>query len=128
MNAKRARVLVGIIAAYKPSIPVTLFVHGDFAELFPDDVKQWSKTFDIGMREDGHFPPGHFEKLPGNWVRESLVSAELRLQDIGIQPSYYLPTSPTHVISDEARKRGFRVINSTYEFPPKRGIIHHSFS
>ncbi|XP_072023999.1 uncharacterized protein [Amphiura filiformis] len=122
MNAKRARKIIAILASYPIKIPVMLFVYGDFAELFPHDVKRWANRFDIGMREDGYYPSGHFEMLDLNLVMESLVSAELRLQEIGIQPMHYLPMDWTPEHLREAWRRGLRVITPAVEFPPKQGV------
>ena len=121
MNAKRARKVIETISAYRRKIPLTLFLYGDYAELFPVEVKRWKTKFDIGLREDGYFPDGHFAKLNRNWVRDSLVSAEVRLQELDVQPAYYLPAEANIIIVKEAQKRGFRLINPTYKFPPKSG-------
>ena len=123
MNAKRARKVVNTVAAYHKRLPVTLFVYGDYAELFPDDIRQWKSQFQIGMREDGPYPGDHFEKVLGNYVQESLVSTELRLQELNVQPEYYLPNSITKTIIIQAQKRGLRLVNATYEFPPKTGKV-----
>ena len=92
MNMKRAHNVVSILQSYNEiSAPVMLFVYGDFAKSYPEVIEKWATRFDVGVREDGPYPLGHFALLQPNWVRESLSSAELRLQEIGIQPAYYLP-------------------------------------
>ena len=124
MNHKRAHRVVSALAAHKPLVPTTLFVYGDFAQAFPETVKSWADHFNIGVREDGHYPPGHLELMPGNWVQMGLMSAILRLEEIGITVSYYLPTVVRKigtVIKEEAKKRGLRVVQPAVEFPARNG-------
>ena len=128
MNIKRAHMIVSMIQAYAVELPVTLFVYGDFVEIFPDVVKSWATRFDVQMREDGPYPLGQFSMLQINWARESLVSAELRLQEIGIQPSYYMPgNKPSKATTDVAQSRGLRLVNPNTKFPSTSGkcaVIH----
>ena len=121
MNAKRARKVIAILESYPVKIPIMLFIHGDFAELNGDDVRRWGNNFAIGVREDGHFPSGHFEMMDEQLIQKSLVSSEMRLQELGIQPDYYLPITNAEVINDEARYRGFSVIKPIANFPSKEG-------
>ncbi len=119
MNLKRAKKIVAILNAYREKMPVMLFVYGDFAELYPDLIKSWADRFDIGMREDGPYPPGHFQLLRDPWVREALVSTEIRLQESNIQPSFYLCHNVTSIIVKVASTRGFRIITPAADFPPR---------
>ncbi|XP_072046932.1 uncharacterized protein [Amphiura filiformis] len=121
MNLKRASKIVSILEAYRVKMPVMLFVYGDFAELYPEKIKAWANRFDIGMREDGPYPPGHFELYLDLWVREALVSAELRLQEIDIQPAFYLCHDARANIVKAAKSRGFRIIKPAADFPPREG-------
>ncbi|XP_038050935.1 uncharacterized protein LOC119724099 [Patiria miniata] len=124
MNYKRARRVVETLAAHKYNVPITLFVYGDFVQRNSEAVKTWSEHFNIGIREDGHNPPGHLELMPGAWVRMGLISSILRLEEIGITASYYLPTvqgDASTTILDEAKNRGLRVIKPVAEFPAKQG-------
>lgn len=120
---KRAHNVVSILQSYNEiSVPVMLFVYGDFAKSYPEVIEKWATRFDVGVREDGPYPLGHFALLQPNWVRESLSSAELRLQEIGIQPAYYLPVVNVNKhITDAARARGFRMVKPNVMFPPKDG-------
>ena len=123
MNFKRAHKIMSILDTYQVKIPVMIFVYGDFAELYPNEVKTWADRFDIGLREDGPYPPGHFELMKSPWIREAIISAEMRLQEINLQPSFYLPVnSTTPTILSVAKSRGFRVIKPVVDFPPKEGI------
>ncbi|XP_070549574.1 uncharacterized protein [Ptychodera flava] len=119
MNAKRARKLIATIAAYPIDVPLTLFVYGDFAEEFPDLVKEWSTKYEIGIRCDGPMSPGHWEIQYSNAIRVSIVSAERRLSDIGLQAHYILPPGVNKVVSDVITKRKLRVIQPTTTFPPQ---------
>ncbi|XP_038050933.1 uncharacterized protein LOC119724098 isoform X2 [Patiria miniata] len=124
MNYKRARRVVETLAAHKYKVPITLFVYGDFVQRNSEAVKTWSEHFNIGIREDGHNPPGHLELMPGAWVRMGLISSILRLEKIGITASYYLPTvqgDASTTILGEAKSRGLRVIKPVAEFPAKQG-------
>lgn len=122
MNVQRAHRIISIIEAYHVNLPVTLFVYGDFAQSFPDVVKTWATRFHVGMREDGPYPLGHFSLIPSNWIRESLVSAELRLREADIQPSYYLPvTNLTQTIIDVTKASGLRLVKPNVMFPPTEG-------
>ena len=124
MNHKRAHRVVSALAAHKPLVPTTLFVYGDFAQAFPETVKSWAERFDIGVREDGHYPPGHLELMPGQWVRVGLISAMLRLEEIGIAASYYLPTVVENIVPTirrEAKRRGLRVVKPAVKYPARKG-------
>ena len=126
MNYQRAHRVVATLAAYKSPLPITLFVYGDFAKTFPETVKSWAKHFKIGIRGDGHNPPGHLELMPGNWIRMGLISAILRLGELGITPSYYLPTVQDNIsetIKKEAKGRGLRIVRPAVEFPSKIGKL-----
>ncbi|XP_038076929.1 uncharacterized protein LOC119744837 [Patiria miniata] len=124
MNLKRAHKVVATLAGYQPALPITLFLYGDFVEQHPETVKAWSERFQIGIREDGPSPPGHLELMPWEWHRMGLVSAILRLEEIGISTAYYLPTVQGTIdakFSTTAGSRGLRVIQPSVEFPAKSG-------
>ncbi|XP_070549594.1 uncharacterized protein [Ptychodera flava] len=119
MNAKRARKLITTIEAYHIDVPLTLFVYGDFAEEHPDLVKEWSTKYEIGIRCDGPMSPGHWEIQYSNAIRLSIVSAERRLSDIGLQVRYILPPGVgDKTVIDIITKRQLRLIQPTAEFPP----------
>ena len=124
MNHKRAHRVVSALAAHKPLVPTTLFVYGDFAQAFPETVKSWADHFNIGVREDGPNPQSYTEQMPSNLFRVGLMSAILRLEEVGITASYYLPTVDGNVgpvIRRQARKRGLRVVKPAVEFPARKG-------
>ncbi|XP_038078579.1 uncharacterized protein LOC119745944 [Patiria miniata] len=124
MNFKRAHRVVATLAAHKPLVPTTLFVYGDFVHIFPETVKSWAQHFNIAIREDGYNPPGHLELMSGHWVRMGLISSILRLEEIGITTSYYLPSVVRDIIptiKTEAAARGLRIIKPVVEFPARNG-------
>ena len=124
MNHKRAHRVVATLSAHKPIVPTTLFVYGDFVQEFPETVMSWAEHFSIGIRENGHNPPGHLELMPGQWVRVGLISAMLRLEEIGIAASYYLPTVVENIVPTirrEAKTRGLRVVKPAVEYPARKG-------
>ncbi|XP_038078578.1 uncharacterized protein LOC119745942 [Patiria miniata] len=126
MNFKRAHRVVATLVAHKPLVPTTLFVYGDFVQVFPETVKSWAQHFNIAIREDGYNPPGHLELMPGHWVRMGLISSILRLEEIGITTSYYLPSVVRDIIPTikaEAAARGLRIIKPVVEFPAKNGSV-----
>ncbi|KAI8494424.1 hypothetical protein Bbelb_276500 [Branchiostoma belcheri] len=51
MNVKAAFKLMETIRAHHSKMPITVFVYGDFAQLFPDLITRWSVRYDIGIRE-----------------------------------------------------------------------------
>ncbi|CAH1268657.1 Hypp3940 [Branchiostoma lanceolatum] len=51
MDAKVAFRLVETMRAHPSNMPVALFVHGNFAQLYPDLVSSWAETYIIGIRE-----------------------------------------------------------------------------
>ncbi|KAI8485911.1 hypothetical protein Bbelb_364630 [Branchiostoma belcheri] len=117
MNAKAAHKLVATIAAHSSRMPVTLFLYGDFVEAFPQLVKEWSKTFTIGMRESQPFPLGDFTQQLLGWIRVGLVSAIQRLSEVGLQPAYYCPENITDTLIKVAKSQGLRIIQPTARFP-----------
>ncbi|XP_070549562.1 uncharacterized protein [Ptychodera flava] len=119
MNAKRARKLIATIAAYPIDVHLTLFIYGDFAEEHPDLVKEWSTKYEIGIRCDGPMSSGNWELQYSNAIRLSIVSAERRLSDIGLQAHYILPPGVNKVVSDVVTKRKLRLIQPRTTFPPK---------
>ncbi|XP_066283493.1 uncharacterized protein [Branchiostoma lanceolatum] len=123
MNAKAARKLVATMAAHPGSIPLTLFVYGDFVELFPDLVRDWARNFTIGMRENQPFPLGHFILQKYRWIRYSLVSSIERHRDAGLHPAYYLPDNVTDTIIQASKSRGLRLVQPMARFPPTEGTL-----
>ncbi|XP_038077321.1 uncharacterized protein LOC119745168 [Patiria miniata] len=124
MNYKRAHAVVSTLAAHKPLVPTTLFVYGDFAQLYPEAVRSWAQHFNIGIREDGPQPPGHLEQMPSEWVRLGLMSTILRLEEIGIVSSYYLPSTEDKISPRMIRQianRGLRIVQPAVQFPGKKG-------
>ncbi|XP_078589447.1 uncharacterized protein LOC144869802 [Branchiostoma floridae x Branchiostoma japonicum] len=118
MNAKAAHKLVETIAAHSSRMPVTLFVYGDFVETFPKLVKEWAKTFTIGMRESQPFPLGQFTLQSPSWIQTGLVSAMQRLSEVDLQTAYYFPVKVTNAVIQKAKSRGLRIIQPTARFPP----------
>ncbi|KAI8502607.1 hypothetical protein Bbelb_193090 [Branchiostoma belcheri] len=118
MNAKAAHKLIATISAHSSRMPVTLFLYGDFVETFPELVREWAKTFTIGMRENQPFPLGDFSQQESNWIRLGLVSAIQRLSEVGLQPAFYFPENITDMLIEVAKDRGLRIIQPTARFPP----------
>ncbi|XP_019647522.1 PREDICTED: uncharacterized protein LOC109487863 [Branchiostoma belcheri] len=123
MNAKMAHRLIDTIQAHTSHIPLSLFVHGDFAELFPDMVLHWSINHTIGVREGHPYPPGHFDMVHPNWIRTNLIMSVLRLQELDIQPAYYLPVKVNDQMKDVAKKTDLRIVQPTVAFPPASGTL-----
>ena len=125
MNAKQSQKIVAVIKAYRKSLPITLFLYGDFVELFPDMVQSWASNdnMNIGIRGATQYPTGHLEHMKGNWVREGLVSSQLRLSEIGVTSRFYFPDSTSEDIKTVAKSRGVTIIRSTAAFPPVKGSI-----
>ncbi|XP_022096709.1 uncharacterized protein LOC110982537 [Acanthaster planci] len=123
MNYKRAHAVVSTLAAHKPRVPTTLFVFGDFAQLYPEAVKSWAEHFNIGIREDGPLPPGHLELMRSEWIRLELISAILRLEEIGMVSSYYLPTVEDINLKmiRQAATRGLRIVQPVARLPGLKG-------
>ena len=118
MNYKRAQQLIDTIAAYPVKVPVTLFFYGDFVQEHPHAVFNWSRRFDLGLREDGNYPTGYFEIMANNWIRAALISSEMKFRNIGIQPAFYLPSGISKAVTSNAKARGFRLVTPTVVFPP----------
>ena len=85
---------------------------------YPEAVVRWSQHFDVGIREDSHYPLGHFERMAYNWIRAALISSEMKFRQIGIQPSFYLPLNLSLNVTANARDRGFRIVKPSAVFPP----------
>ncbi|XP_033108354.1 uncharacterized protein LOC117109957 [Anneissia japonica] len=121
MSKKQAIKVMSTLASYRIMIPVTVFVYSEFAEEWPDLVKSWATTYNIGLRGTHPYPPGNFEKMSPNWIREAVVSAELLLHELGIIPMYYLFDSveDDKNVIEVLTKRGFRIIRPESNFPPK---------
>ena len=126
MNAKQAQKIVAVIKAYRKTLPITMFVYGDFVELFPDIVQSWNSDNDliIGIRGATQYPTGHLEQMKANWVREGLVSSQLRLSEVGISSSFYLPQSTSDDIRKVAKSQGVTIIRPSAAFPPLQGILN----
>ncbi|XP_035697374.1 uncharacterized protein LOC118430544 isoform X1 [Branchiostoma floridae] len=123
MNLKSARKLVTTLQAYPKRFPITLFMYGDFAESHPEVLREWASYFNIGMRENQPYPYGIFEMQNFNITRESIVSSEMRLNEVGIPVYYYLPDAIQGRIKTIAQKRKLRIVVPTVIFPPKENGI-----
>ena len=123
MNAKQAQKIVEIIQAYRKTIPLTLFVYGDFVELFPDVILSWNSNsnINIGIRGATQYPAGHLEHMGTNWVREGVVSSQLRLSELGISSSFYMPPNRSGDIRKVAKAQGITIIRPSAAFPPFQG-------
>ncbi|KAI8509365.1 hypothetical protein Bbelb_132130, partial [Branchiostoma belcheri] len=120
MNAKMAHRLIEAIRAYRVYIPLSVFVYGDFAELFPEMVLNWSLNHTVGVREGHPYPPGHFDIINPRWIRTNLIISVLRLHELGLQPAFYLPASTGKDITGAAAQRDLRVVYPTARFPPTK--------
>ncbi|KAI8483111.1 hypothetical protein Bbelb_391300 [Branchiostoma belcheri] len=100
MNFKSSVKLVATLKAHRANAPITLFVYGDFAGAHPDVLRGWATRFTIG-------------------IRESVVSSEMRLNEVGIPVLYYLPVTVQDRIKTVAENRKLRIIVPTVVFPPK---------
>ncbi|XP_033125283.1 uncharacterized protein LOC117123469 [Anneissia japonica] len=119
MNRKLAEKVIATVMAYKPEIPVTLFVYGDFVEEYPSLVESWASRFEIGIRGNHPYPHGHAEMIMGNWIKEAGISAELRLEEIGVVTRFYMPPCDvTDIIRGQGRHREWRIIKPSSSFPP----------
>ncbi|XP_006825531.2 uncharacterized protein LOC100369061 [Saccoglossus kowalevskii] len=132
MNLKSAIRLVDTISAYRFNVPLTLFVYGDFVEMFPDLVIKWSKRFDINIRASGPLPRDHWEKQNKEVLRMSVTSAEQRMKDIWLTPAYILPPGLSTNVLEVIFQRNLRLIVPSVSFPPTRGILltkdnYHSY-
>ncbi|CAH1255271.1 Hypp1498 [Branchiostoma lanceolatum] len=123
MNRKAAHKLVETIRAHDSHMPVTLFVYGDFAQVFPDLVTKWAERYTIGIRENQPFPTGHWILQNGNIMRMSLVASVQRLRELKLRPSYYLPANLSQRVQSVAKNRGLRIIQPTTSFPPNLGTL-----
>ncbi|XP_071947286.1 uncharacterized protein [Antedon mediterranea] len=120
MSRKQAVKVISTLSSYRIVIPVTLFVYSEFVEEWPDLVKEWTKVYSIGLRGNHPYPTGHFEKMSQNWIREAVVSSEMRLHEHGIIPIYYLHTFRTDGKTNSVLKeRGFRIVKAKSSFPPE---------
>ena len=120
MNAKQSQKIIAVIKAYRKPLPITLFVYGHFVEIFPDMVQSWNSVdnLDIDIRGATKYPTGHFEQMKANWVREGVVSSQLRLSELGITSRFYFPDSTSEDIKAVAKSQGVTIIQSTATFPP----------
>ncbi|XP_072039908.1 uncharacterized protein [Amphiura filiformis] len=125
MNAKQSQKLAAIVEAYRKRLPITLFLYGDFVELFPDVVQSWSKqdNLKIGIRGNYQYPTGHLEKMSTNWIRECVVSTQMRLSELQIQTSFYLPTGISPNVISVAKSQGLTIIQPSAAFPPLNGTL-----
>ncbi|XP_078699328.1 uncharacterized protein LOC144926438 [Branchiostoma floridae x Branchiostoma belcheri] len=123
MNAKMAHRLIETIRAYRVYIPLSVFVYGDFAEIFPEMVLNWSLNHTVGVREGHPYPPGHFDIINPKWIRTNLIISVLRLHELGLQPAFYLPARTGRDITGAAAQRNLRVVYPTARFPPTKGTL-----
>ncbi|XP_071947593.1 uncharacterized protein [Antedon mediterranea] len=120
MSRKQAVKVMATLASYKKKLPVSVFVYSEFAEDWPELVKAWSTVYDIGLRGNHPYPTGHFEKMSLNWIREAVVSSEMRLNELGITPIFYLHAFEEDTeVKSVLKERGFRIIKPAASFPPK---------
>ncbi|XP_035682684.1 uncharacterized protein LOC118420087 [Branchiostoma floridae] len=115
MNAKMAHRLIETIQAYTSHIPLR--------EMFLDMVLHWSVNHTIGVREGHPYPMGHFDLVHQNWIHSNLIMSVLRLQELDIQPAYYLPANVSDQMKDVAKNRGLRIVQPTAAFPPTSGTL-----
>ena len=120
MNAKQAQKLFSVIQAYKQKLPITLFVYGDFAELFPDQVTSWANHdhVTLGTRGDSQYPRGHLDHMGVNWIREGVVSSQVRLSELQIETKYYYPDNVSASVIEVAKSRGLTIVQPSAAFPP----------
>ncbi|XP_078682182.1 uncharacterized protein LOC144916733 [Branchiostoma floridae x Branchiostoma belcheri] len=123
MNVKAAFKLVETIRAHHSGMPITLFVYGDFAQVFPDLVTKWADRYTIGIRENQPFPTGHWTLLGTPVMRMSLVASVQRLKELALNPVYYLSADLSKRVQGLARHRGLRIIQPTTSFPPNQGTL-----
>ncbi|XP_019625007.1 PREDICTED: uncharacterized protein LOC109470488 [Branchiostoma belcheri] len=69
------------------------------------------------------YPYGVFEMQNINITRQSVVSSEMRLNEVGIPVLYYLPVTVQDRIKTVAENRKLRIIVPTVTFPPKDEIL-----
>ncbi|XP_071941098.1 uncharacterized protein [Antedon mediterranea] len=121
MCKKEAVKVMSTLASYKQKIPVTVFVYSEFAVQWPELVTSWAKVDDIGLRGTHQYPPGHFDRLQKAWVREAIVTAEMRLNEIGITPTYFLPDEfkEKSALHTQLSTRAFRIVQPASQFPLK---------
>ncbi|XP_071959410.1 uncharacterized protein [Antedon mediterranea] len=119
MTRKLAEKVVAAVMAYIPQIPITLFVYGDFVDEYPNLVRSWARRFEVGIRGNHPYPHGHVEMIMGNWAKEAGISAELRMQEIGLNMKFYMPPCDvTDIILAQGRHRQWRIIKPIASFPP----------
>ncbi|XP_071947605.1 uncharacterized protein [Antedon mediterranea] len=119
MTRKQAVRVLTTLKSYKIEIPVTVFVFSAFAEEWPELVKAWAKDYTIGLRGNHPYPAGHFEKMSPNWIREAVVSSEMRLQELNLKPMFYSPDEDGGSVKEQLKSIGFRIIKPSVNFPPK---------
>ncbi|XP_071947287.1 uncharacterized protein [Antedon mediterranea] len=119
MSKKQAVRVLTTLKSYKIEIPVTVFVFSEFAEEWPELVQAWAKDYTIGLRGNHPYPAGHFEKMSPNWIREAVISSEMRLHELDIIPVFYAPAEDGGSVKKQLKNRGFRIIQPAINFPPK---------
>ncbi|XP_077994281.1 uncharacterized protein LOC144448010 isoform X2 [Glandiceps talaboti] len=128
MNAKTAKRLIGTIAAYNKEVSLTLFVYGDFIEQNANLVLEWSMKYEIGLRMGRHWAGDYWLLQNKNMLRMDIVSAVRKFLEIGLSPTYILPSGITKDVSELTKEQKLRIINSTFTFPPKEGTLLNSSS
>ncbi|XP_002742081.1 uncharacterized protein LOC100372900 [Saccoglossus kowalevskii] len=123
MNAKTARLLIETIHAYEKHVPLTLFVFGDFVELYPELIIEWSKVYEIGIRGSSPLPRNLWALQNYGIQRLSVVSAEMKLRKLGITTAYIFPPEFGETVTLIAKERSLRMINSTVTLPPRSGSL-----
>ncbi|XP_077862250.1 uncharacterized protein LOC144343703 [Saccoglossus kowalevskii] len=132
MNLKTAIRLVDTISAYRFNVPLTLFVYGDFVEMFPDLVIKWSKRFEINIRASGPLSRNNWAEQNEDILRMSVTSTEQRMKEIGFTPAYILPPGLSSNVRKVIFDRDLRLIQASVSFPPKTGTLltngnYHTF-
>ncbi|XP_033100752.1 uncharacterized protein LOC117104164 [Anneissia japonica] len=101
--------------------------YADFEALHPTKIPEeapgkagavYSK-YNIGLRGNHPYPTGHFEMMAANWIREAVVSSEMRLRELDINPIFYSPNGYGENLQQQLKHRGFRIIKAAVNFPPK---------
>ncbi|XP_077989919.1 uncharacterized protein LOC144444380 [Glandiceps talaboti] len=129
MNAKRAKRLISTIEAYAKKTPLILFLYGDFVEQNFNLVRSWSENHEIGIRAGSRWPKQYWELQNNNMLQMDVVSAQVRLAEIGVTAAYIFPSGINPDVSRVTQKRQLRIIDSTFTFPPRKdGILtSHSY-
>ncbi|XP_070538219.1 uncharacterized protein [Ptychodera flava] len=123
MNTFTFQQVMQTIEAYPKKIEMTVFVYGDFAQQYPDLVKYWAEKYEVGIRGDSP-QPGHFwQRRNKDELRRDIVSSGMRLQEIGLQPRFFLPPGYNPELEAIVAKRHFRMIEPVFSIPPRNDSV-----